>query len=54
VANKSLWQALMAAMSRMFKIEWLRVKGHNGYLLNECAGMLATKGVNNEVPYGRV
>jgi hypothetical protein len=27
------------------------VKGHNGYLLNECADALATKGVNNETPF---
>jgi hypothetical protein len=35
----------------MRKIEWTWVKGHSGYLLNECAGLLATKGVNNETPY---
>jgi ribonuclease HI len=47
VANKSLWQALMTAVGRMRKVEWSWVKGHSGYLLNECVDMLATKGVNN-------
>jgi ribonuclease HI len=27
-----------------------KVNGHSGILLNECADMLATKGVNNEQP----
>jgi hypothetical protein len=38
----------------MRKVEWTWVKGHNGYLLNECADMLATKGVNNETPFSNV
>jgi ribonuclease HI len=35
-------------------MEWSWVKGHSGYLLNECADMLETKGVNNEVPFSKV
>jgi hypothetical protein len=34
----------------MRRIEWTWVKGHSGYLLNECADVFATKGVNNEQP----
>jgi hypothetical protein len=44
----------MAAVGRMLKVEWSWVKGHSGYLLDECADMLATKGVNNETPYSNV
>jgi ribonuclease HI len=32
----------------MHKIEWSWVKAHSGILLNECADILATKGVFNE------
>jgi hypothetical protein len=39
---------------RMRRIEWTWVKAHNGYVLNECADMLATKGVNNETPFSNV
>jgi ribonuclease HI len=45
VANKSLWERLIAAVSRMKRVEWSWVKAHNGRLLNECADMLATRGV---------
>jgi hypothetical protein len=34
----------------MTDIKWTWVKAHAGYLLNECADMLATKGVRNETP----
>jgi hypothetical protein len=39
---------LEAAVGRMGRVEWSRVKAHNGRLLNECADMLATRGVKNE------
>jgi ribonuclease HI len=48
VSNKSLWQKLIAAVGRMKRVEWSWVKAHNGRLLNECADMLATKGVHGE------
>jgi ribonuclease HI len=48
VANKSLWDRLIAAVDRMRRVEWSWVKAHNGRLLNECADMLATKGVFGE------
>jgi hypothetical protein len=32
----------------MKRVEWTWVKAHAGFLLNECADMLATKGVRNE------
>jgi ribonuclease HI len=47
-SNKSLWQKLIAAVGRMKRVEWSWVKAHNGRLLNECADMLATKGVHGE------
>jgi ribonuclease HI len=54
VANRSLWQKLVEAMNRMAIVQWTWVKAHAGYLLNECADMLATKGVRNETPPARV
>jgi ribonuclease HI len=48
VANKSLWERLIAAVNRMRRVEWSWVKAHNGRLLNECADMLAMRGVHNE------
>jgi ribonuclease HI len=48
VANRSLWERLIAAVGRMRRVEWSWVKAHNGRLLNECADTLATKGVRNE------
>jgi hypothetical protein len=46
----------------LFGRNWLRRRtewrpsngGHAGYLLNECADMLSTKGVRNETPPARV
>jgi ribonuclease HI len=54
VVNQTLWQALVAAVARMRVVQWTWVKAHNWYLLNECADMLATKGVANETPYSNV
>jgi hypothetical protein len=34
----------------MEKVQWSWVKAHAGFLLNECADMLATKRVRNETP----
>jgi hypothetical protein len=51
VANKILWQTLFSIAERMRKIERTLVKAHNGYTSNECADMLATKGVNHETPF---
>jgi hypothetical protein len=34
----------------MEAVQWPWVKAHAGFLLNECADMLATKGVLNETP----
>jgi ribonuclease HI len=48
VASKSLWETLIAAVDRMRRVEWSWVKAHNGGLLNECADMLATRGVFHE------
>jgi ribonuclease HI len=48
VANKTLWEQLLAAVKRMRRVEWSWVKAHDGRLLNECADTLATKGVMNE------
>jgi hypothetical protein len=48
VANKSLWEKLIAMVKSMKRVEWSWVKAHNGTLLNEGADMLATKGVMNE------
>jgi ribonuclease HI len=45
VANKSLWERLIAGVNRMKRVEWSWVKAHNGRLLNECADTLATRGV---------
>jgi ribonuclease HI len=50
VANKTLWQALLGMVGWMRKIEWSWMKAHSGILLNECADILATKGVANEQP----
>jgi hypothetical protein len=38
----------------MKKVEWSWVKGHRGHLSNECADMLATKGLDNETPFSNV
>jgi hypothetical protein len=38
----------------MAVVQWTWVKAHAGYLLNERADMLATKGVRNETPPARV
>jgi ribonuclease HI len=54
VSNQTLWNALITAVGRMPKVEWSWVKGRGGYLLNECADMLATKGINNDAPYSNV
>jgi ribonuclease HI len=54
VANQTLWQALITQVARMRKVEWTWVRGHNGYLLNECADILATKGVINVIPFSNV
>jgi ribonuclease HI len=48
VANKSLWERLIAGVNRMRRVEWSWVKAHNGRLLNECADTLATRGVLNQ------
>jgi ribonuclease HI len=48
VSNKPLWEKLITAVDRMRRVEWSWVKAHNGRLLNECADVLATKGVYNE------
>jgi ribonuclease HI len=48
VANQLLWRKLIEGVKRMRRVEWSRVKAHNGRLLNECADMLATRGVFNE------
>jgi hypothetical protein len=48
VANKSVWERLIASVNRMRRVEWSWVKAHNGRLLNECADMWATKGVFGE------
>jgi ribonuclease HI len=54
VANQSLWSALLREVDRTERMEWTWVKGHSGFLLNECADMLATKGVKNETPPAKV
>jgi ribonuclease HI len=54
VANRSLWEKLVTESNRMATVRWSWVKAHAGYLLNECADMLATKGVRNETPPVRV
>jgi hypothetical protein len=51
ISNLSQWQALLNQVDRMRVVQWTWVKAYNGYPLNECAGMLATKGVRNETPY---
>jgi ribonuclease HI len=48
VANQSLRMKLIAGVKRMRRVEWSWVKAHNGRLLNECADMLATRGVFGE------
>jgi ribonuclease HI len=48
IANKSLWERLVATVNRMRRVEWSWVKAHIGRLLNECADMLATRGVYGE------
>jgi ribonuclease HI len=50
VANKTLWQELIVVTKRIHMIEWSWVKVYRGILLNECADMVATKGVKNEQP----
>jgi hypothetical protein len=41
-------------MNRTGNVQWTWVKAHAGFLLNECADMLATKGVRNETPPANV
>jgi hypothetical protein len=50
IANRSLGQKLVEESNRMAVVQWTWVKAHTGFLLNECADMLATKGVRNETP----
>jgi ribonuclease HI len=50
ISNLSQWKALLNQVDRMRAVQWTWVKAHNGYLLNECADMRATKGVRNETP----
>jgi hypothetical protein len=38
----------------MAVVQWTWVKAHAGFLLNECADMLTTKGVRNETPPANV
>jgi ribonuclease HI len=54
VANKTLWQKLFEMVGRHRMVEWSWVKDHSRILLNECADMLATKGVENEPSQGLV
>jgi ribonuclease HI len=46
VKNVDLWQALDAAQAR-HKIDWRWVRGHNGHSGNECADVLANRGVES-------
>jgi ribonuclease HI len=50
VANKTLWQSLIENSKRHSRIEWSWVKEHSGILLNECADVLATRGIFNQTP----
>jgi hypothetical protein len=47
VANRSLWKKLIEVVKLHARVEWSWVKAHSGIVLNECADMLATRGVNN-------
>lgn len=44
VKNEDLWRRLDAAVGQ-HKIEWIWVKGHSGHDGNECADVLANRGV---------
>ena len=46
VKNVDLWQALDAAQLR-HRIDWRWVRGHAGHAGNECADMLANRGVQS-------
>jgi hypothetical protein len=48
VANKPIWHNLSEVVKLHAEVYWLWVKAHSRILPNECAGMLETKGVNNE------
>ncbi|HTN65829.1 MAG TPA: ribonuclease HI [Burkholderiaceae bacterium] len=46
VKNVDLWQALDAAQER-HRIDWRWVRGHAGHVGNECADILANRGVQS-------
>jgi ribonuclease HI len=45
IAKKSLWQKLIQISKKHARINWSWVKAHSGILLNECADLLATRGI---------
>jgi hypothetical protein len=47
VANLTLWKELDEAVAKRPSVPFAWVKGHSGVLLDECAGMLATRGVTD-------
>jgi ribonuclease HI len=54
VAIQSLWSTMLQEVSRMERVEWTWGKAHAEFLLNQCADILATKGVRNETPPANV
>jgi ribonuclease HI len=50
VANKELWKSLLKDAERHRHVEWTWVNAHSGKLLNECADVLAIRGILNERP----
>jgi len=53
VLNKDLWEVLYKVESNLknkFEIEWVKVKGHSGVLLNERCDQIATEFAASERP----
>jgi hypothetical protein len=48
VANRDHWNQLIHAEERHTRIQWAWLKAHSGLLLNECADVLATRGIFNK------
>lgn len=47
VENKELWIELDELRNQFSKVEFIKVKGHSGNILNELADKLANKGVDS-------
>jgi ribonuclease HI len=50
VANRDLWESLLAATEAFTLVRWQYVKGHAGHPMNERADALATRAIDRLTP----